>query len=124
MENNINDKRTINSRHEKMSIENRAKQFAPFSALKGLPKELTAMEKVVVPRLELSEYMEEELNNTLSVLKAGDMADVIYFCEGEYIKVTGIVARIDVNSRVLQIVEKRIRFEDIYSIAAEFNNRT
>ena len=32
----------------KMSIENRAKQFMPFAALKGLPDALAAKEKIVV----------------------------------------------------------------------------
>lgn len=103
-------------RRPKMSIENRAKQFAPFSALKGLPKELAAMEKVIVPKLELSEYMEEELNNTVSILKKGDMAEVIYYEDNEYIKVTGMVARIDKECRIIQIVEKRISFDDVYTI--------
>lgn len=109
---------SINHKRSKMSIENRAKQFAPFSALKGLPQELAAMEKIVVHRLELSEYMEEELNKMLSILKPGDMATVIYFSNGEYIKVTGMIARIDAACRILQIVEKRIGFDDIYSIEA------
>lgn len=102
-----------------MSIENRAKQFAPFSALRGLPDELAAVEKIVVPKVELSEYMEEELNNMLSVLKPGDMATVVYFSNDEYIKVTGMIARIDIECRRLQIVEKRISFDDIYSINIE-----
>ena len=34
----------------KMSIENRAKQFMPFAALKGLPDALAAKEKIVVGR--------------------------------------------------------------------------
>lgn len=116
MENNINMKKNISSHRQKMSIENRAKQFAPFSALRGLPDELTAMEKVVVPKLELSEYMEDELNKMLCILKPGDMATVVYFSNNEYIKVTGMIARIDVECRMLQIVEKRICFDDIYSI--------
>lgn len=35
----------------KMSIENRAKQFMPFAALKGLPDALAAKEKIVVEKL-------------------------------------------------------------------------
>ena len=38
----------------KMSIENRAKQFMPFAALKGLPDALAAKEKIVVEKIELS----------------------------------------------------------------------
>jgi hypothetical protein len=34
----------------------------------------------------------------------------------EYLKVTGMVARIDVTSRVLQIVDTKISFDDIYDV--------
>jgi hypothetical protein len=46
----------------KMSIENRAKQFMPFAALKGLPDALAAKEKIVVEKIELSSDMEEPKN--------------------------------------------------------------
>ena len=44
----------------KMPIEDRAKQFMPFAALKGLPDALAAKEKITVPKVELSEEMAEE----------------------------------------------------------------
>lgn len=121
MENSINGKKNIGCRRQKMSIENRAKQFAPFSALRGLPEELTAMEKIVVSKLELSEYMEEELNKILSGLKPGDMATVIYFSNDEYIQATGMIARIDAECRILQVVEKKIDFDNIFSIKTEYH---
>ena len=49
----------------KMSIENRAKQFMPFAALKGLPDALAAKEKIVVEKIELSSDMEEELDRKI-----------------------------------------------------------
>lgn len=114
MENNSHMQRNL-SRRPKMSIENRAKQFAPFSALRGLPDEL-AVEKIIVPKAELSPYMEEELNRSISSLKPGDMAEIVYFSDGEYIKTTGLISRIDAQCHMLQIVEKKIAFDDIYSI--------
>ena len=51
----------------KMSIENRAKQFMPFAALKGLPDALAAKEKIVVEKIELSSDMEEELDRKMHV---------------------------------------------------------
>ena len=36
-----------------MSRENRAKQFMPFAALKGLEEALEKKEKIVVPKAEL-----------------------------------------------------------------------
>lgn len=44
-----------------MPIEDRAKQFMPFAALKGLPDALAAKEKVTVPGIELSEEAEKKL---------------------------------------------------------------
>ena len=100
----------------KMPIEERAKQFMPFAALRGLPDALAAKEKVLVPKVELSPEMEEELDRRMHLLGKGKMATVIYFQKGEYIKITGLVARIDETSRLLQIVNTKIRFEDILQI--------
>ena len=44
----------------KMPIEDRAKQFMPFAALRGLPDALAAKEKVTAPQVELSEETAEE----------------------------------------------------------------
>ena len=100
----------------KMPIEERAKQFMPFAALRGLPDALAAKEKVLVPKVELSPEMEEELDRRMHLRTKGKMATVIYFQKGEYIKITGLVARIDETSRLLQIVNTKIRFEDILQI--------
>ena len=72
----------------KMSIENRAKQFMPFAALKGLPDALAAKEKIVVEKIELSSDMEEELNRKMHGLCKGMIATVVYFENYEYLKVT------------------------------------
>ena len=46
----------------KMPVEDRAKQFMPFAALKGLPDALAARERIIVPKTELSEEMAQELD--------------------------------------------------------------
>ena len=99
-----------------MPIEDRAKQFMPFAALKGLPDALAAREKITVPRIELSEEMAEELDRKMHCLIKGLIASVVYFNKDEYIKVTGMVARIDETSRLLQIVNTKIAFDDILDI--------
>jgi len=103
----------------KMPIEERAKQFMPFAALRGLPDALAAKEKILVPKIELSPEMAEELDRQMHRLAKGKMATVVYFHKGEYIKITGLVARIDETSHVLQIVNTKIRFEDILQIEVE-----
>ncbi len=99
-----------------MPIEDRAKQFAPFSALRGLPEALVKMERIFVPRKELSEERAEELNRKLCQLQRGTMASVVYFSNGEYIKLTGMVAGLDKNQHTLRIVDTLIGIDDIYEI--------
>ena len=99
-----------------MPIEERAKQFVPFAALRGLPDALAAKEKVLVPKIELSPEMAEELDRQMHLIAKGKMASVVYFHKGEYIKITGLVARIDQTSRMLQIVNTKIPFEDILQV--------
>ncbi|MCX4341717.1 MAG: YolD-like family protein [Lachnospiraceae bacterium] len=108
-----------NKPKHKMPIEERAKQFMPFAALRGLPDALAVKEKVLVPKIELSPEMEEELDRQMHLLKKGEMAMVVYFDKGEYIKITGLVARIDVTSRLLQIVNTKIPFADILQVGRE-----
>lgn len=43
----------------KMAVADRAKQFLPFAALKRLPEALAEKERVVVPKIVLSDDMEE-----------------------------------------------------------------
>lgn len=100
----------------KMPIEDRAKQFMPFAALKGLPDALAAKEKITVPKVELSEEMAEELDHRMHELAKGKIAAVVYFHKDEYVKTTGMVARIDETSRLLQIVNTKIAFDDILEI--------
>ena len=100
----------------KMPIEERAKQFMPFAALPGPPDALAAKEKVLVPKIELSPEMAEELDRQMHLIAKGKMATVVYFNNGEYIKITGLVARIDETSRILQIVNTKIPFADILQV--------
>lgn len=120
-------------KHPRMTIEDRAKIFAPFAALKGYEEAIAAKQKIVVPRIELSEeskeYLDLQLLKIEHLLSSGQhpIITVVHFQrdkasgtdEGEYIRFTGLVARLDLTSRILQIVEKRLRLENIYSIAGE-----
>ena len=60
--------------------------------------------------------MEEELNRKMHGLCKGMIATVVYFEDYEYLKVTGMVAKIDIDNRVLQIVDHKISFENIYTL--------
>lgn len=104
----------------RMSVEQRAKQFMPFAALRGLPEALAVKEKVIVPKVELSEEMAVELDRKMHLLEKGKIATVVYFAKDEYLKKTGMVARIDETARVLQIVNVRISFDDILDVEVEY----
>lgn len=102
-----------------MAIADRAKQFMPFAALKGLPDALALKEKITVDKIELSEEMAETLDQEMHKLSKGKIATVVYFNKEEYLKTTGMVARIDETSRLLQIVNTKIPFDDILEINIE-----
>ena len=70
----------------KMNREERAKQFMPFAALKGYPEALRKKEKVVVPKKELSEEYQEELERKLRQVYKNDIITAIYFSDHEYLR--------------------------------------
>lgn len=100
-------------------MDNRAKQFMPFAAVKGYEEALRAKEKIVVEKIELSEEKKEELDFKLQQIKKNDIITVVYFHKGEYIKLEGMVSRLDVVARVLKVVNTKISFEDIYELSEE-----
>ena len=100
----------------KMDIAQRAKQFAPFTALKGFEEALRAKEKIIVPKIELTEESMEDLNRKLLCIEKKDMITVVYYCQDEYVKVTGMVTRMDAYARILRVVNTKIPFADICSI--------
>ena len=108
-----------NKPKNKLTIPDRAKQFMPFAALKGLPDALALKEKITVPKIELSEEMAQILDQEMHKLSKGSVATVVYFHKDEYIQITGMVARIDETGRILQIVNTKIPFDDILDIISE-----
>lgn len=107
-----------NSIRPKMSREDRAKQFMPFAALKGYEDALRAKEHIVVPKTELSEEKLSELNEAFQSIYAGCMLECVYYdTKAEnYIKKTGILTKIDEDSRIIKIVNYSIKFDDICEI--------
>lgn len=100
----------------KMNRGERAKQFMPFAALKGYPEALRKKEKVVVPKKELSEEYQEELNRKLRQVCKNDIITAIFFSDHEYLRKTGMVSRIDETAGVLKIVNTKIPFENLYKL--------
>lgn len=96
----------------------RAKQFAPFDALKGLKEAIAAKERHIEPRKELTEEMLAEISKTLSELQRGQCVTVVYYgsMEQEYLQLTGTVMKVDPYWGILQINHVGIDFAEILSI--------
>lgn len=103
----------------KMERSDRAKQFMPFDALSGLRDALRERERIIVPKMDLSEEMKEELDWKLHKLQMNDIITVVYFQNGEYVKVTGMVSGLDISSRILRIVNARVPFDDIADLKGD-----
>ena len=102
----------------RMDREDRAKQFAPFAALKGYPEALKKEEKIRMPQMELCEEYQEELDRKLRQLECGDLVTVEYYRSDGYYQLTGVVEKLDKAARVLQVSSTKILFDRLYRIAA------
>lgn len=96
-----------------MDRENRAKQFMPFSALKGYEEALYREEQVIVPQKELSDEYMEELSRILQQLQPGEWICAEYYWNGFYKKISGTVSKIDLIYRYLWIGDKKIGFDSL-----------
>ncbi len=95
----------------------RAKQFAPFNALKGLQKALREkeLEHNKVNKKELFEEMLAEINQTIKEIRKDDLVQVMFYLDGLYKTLQGKVI-IDFQNKTLFIDKYIIKFEDIYKI--------
>ncbi len=100
----------------KMSTADRAKQFAPFSALKGLDEALRQKERVFVEKPEFSDEAAEELSQKLAQICVGMRVNVVYYSDGEYVSAEGLVTGIDKTFKKLTVVKTEINMDDIVSI--------
>lgn len=103
--------------------QDRAKIFLSFAALKGFEEALREKEKVIVKKKTISEDMKMVISNRLNILKKNDMVKVVYYNSGEYLKIQGLVSKIDPTFQELTVVKTKISFSDIYELRiVEKNN--
>lgn len=118
------------SRYPKMSVENRAKLFTPFSALRGFDIEILTQEqdRLLMPQISLASDREEEIYRVLNGLHQGDWATVTYFVPvkhiaqqllGEYTVVSGEVKRVDDVEQLLVLEGASVPFGNIHSLAVQ-----
>lgn len=105
----------------KMDRAQRAKQFAPFAALKGFEEALRAKERIIVPKVELYEEKKEEIDLILRNKKKQDSITVIYYNHENYVKVSGMITEINPLEQRIRIVDTVIPFADIRDILEDEN---
>lgn len=100
----------------------RAKQFAPFDALKGLKEAIAQKEHFPEHRRELSEDTIAEINTRLSDLKPGQLVTVVYYCDytQEYHQLTGKVSKVDPYWKAVTIGNISIDFAELYQVEVIF----
>ena len=95
----------------------RARQFMPFDALKGLQEALREKELEIENRKELSEESLLELDEQLKRVKIGDMVSIKCYKKQMYVEKEGIVTAIDIIGKKVVLDENElITFSDILSI--------
>jgi len=118
-------------KHPRMTLQNRAKIFSPFAALRGYDEQLAAEKQRTerVPKRILTEEEMSALSDRLMQVTKGMTITVRYFKEdtahpevpavGNYITLTGKADRIDPVFRTLQVGDTVVPFEDLVEISGE-----
>lgn len=101
----------------KMPRQDRAKQFAPFDALKGLHDALRLKEyqHERVNKGEISEETAIEISKTLLAVEKGDMVKIVYFVDGHEFTESGYV-KILFDEKIIKVGEKTIQFDYLRKI--------
>ena len=123
----INLERPISKKHGKMSIGDRAAQFAPFAALTGFGAVIKETARLTDSKIELDEEEKQILNQKLQIIKSKltemSFITLTYFEKdllkegGKYINLTGNIKKIDeYNQEIVMTDGTKIRIEDIIEI--------
>ena len=108
-----------------MSIDARAAQFAPFSALTGYNEAIFEVGRFTTSKRELSEGLKENINEKLRYIKENYFSDTVsisYFVKdktksgGEYITKIIKIKKIDVYNKRLIFDNEEVLFDDILEI--------
>ena len=101
----------------KMSMNDRARIFLPFDAMKGLQAALRAaeFENESVLHHRLSDDEARRISAILSDLEANCRVFVKYFESGHYFELSGEATLDEVNS-ILEVGDKKIPLFDIYDL--------
>lgn len=99
-----------------LSRSDRARQFLPFDALNGFQLALREKEKIYVDRIELTEEKEEELAEKLMIVDTESIVEIVYYANGQYLKIKGKVEKIEPIKRKIMINGISVKFMDILGL--------
>ena len=120
----------VSERHPRMSMMDRAAQFAPFAALAGYDAAIKETARLTDRKIELTEEMQARLNDKISWLQEElqnyPPVEITYFISddykegGRYHTLQGQIKRIDDVEHMLRLCDETyIHFEDILDINSE-----
>lgn len=101
-----------------MTRAERAKQFAPFDAMKGLQEALRDREErhTRVEKHEISEEMADHNSKVILKLARGMKVEIYYYCAFHDVTKRGTITDVDTTFKHLKLDNERIWFDDIYAI--------
>lgn len=119
------------SNKPKMSLNDRAAQFAPFAALIGFDDTIEETNRLTTPKHELTEEEQNILDAKMRILIANihvlPTVDVTYFIKdkyksgGAYVTAHGVINKIDTFKRVLSLYDGTvISLDDLVAISSPF----
>ena len=113
--------------HPRMSMENRASQFAPFAALTGYKEEIIETGRITDKKIILNDeeksFINQELLKIEENIQNKPKVLLTYFIQdklksgGKYLNIKNNVKRIDLdNKKIIMINNLKINFDDILKI--------
>lgn len=108
----------VSTKHPRLSMEQRAAQFAPFAALTGYEDAVKEIARLTEDRIELDDeekaVIDSKLREIQNKLQSNPKVTITYFIHdskksgGEYVTVIGNVKKIDEYKQCLILNDKRI----------------
>jgi len=100
-----------------MPRKDRAKQFAPFDALKGLQDalRLKEYEHDRIVKGDIPEEKVEQISKVLLDLEKNDNVEITYFVDGYYKTIKG-KSRVDLIEQFIVVSDIKIMFDDIFEL--------
>lgn len=101
-----------------MTRQERAKQFMPFDAMKGLKEALAKRERnhSRVGKRELAEETIEQIGATIRELQCGMPVTILHYKECHEVESSGNVNAIDTIFKYILLGNEKISFDNIYEI--------